>query len=96
MTSLFPRRLEVSEPSQDPPPITSVFNAATGASASAVDGLGATIDQLVDANIGLDDVVMRATSEIDRLQVILSAAMAQRARNLQVIACLESAAQSAE
>ena len=84
-------KLTQPEPSRNPPTLAEVFNEASGTSAVVLHTLEAQADQLVDANLALDDVVMRAGSEMESLRQLRDAAIDQRRRNSEAIKCLTSA-----
>jgi hypothetical protein len=53
------------------------------------------VDLLVDANLALDDVIMRGTATVDHLEEIREEALAQRRRNTAAIECLTQAIENA-
>ncbi len=84
-------KLTQPEPTRNPPTLAEVFNEASGTSAVVVGELGRQVDTLLDANIALDDVVMRAGSEMETLRQLRDAAIDQRRRNSEALKCITSA-----
>ncbi len=84
-------KLAQPEPTRNPPTLAEVFNEASGTSAIVINELEQKVDQLVDANVALDDVVMRAGSEMESLRQLRDAAIDRRRRNSEAIKCITSA-----
>lgn len=68
-----------------PPPIAEVLGGALAESAYARSIFSDAVDALIGANLALDDVEMRTSSEIDRLTQQQEEATRQRRENLATI-----------
>lgn len=89
--SLFtPKTVYVEVPAAQPPTLEDVFNGASASSGYAKSIFQDAVDELVSANSALDDVEMRATSEIDRLTQLRDAATSQRKANVSTIENLQA------
>ncbi len=84
-------KLTQPEPTRNPPTLAEVFNEASGSSAIVFGELDHQAARLVDANVALDDVVMRAGSEMESLRQLRDAAIDQRRRNSEALKCITSA-----
>lgn len=94
MSALFPKRgLPVVAPTgapTPPPPVEDVFGEALALADYARIVFKDAVDDLIQANVDLDDVVLRVTSEIDRLADLRDRATAQRRENVQTVERLEA------
>lgn len=64
-----------------PPTLEDVYAGAAASAAYAKGVFQDAVDELIAANDALDDVVLRATSEIDRLARLRDEALADRRAN---------------
>ncbi len=89
--SLFPTRtVTVEVPAPTPPTLSDKLNGAAASSEYARSVFRDAVDELVAANAELDDIEIRATSEIDSLTEIRSEAAARRRANVETIEKLQA------
>ena len=96
--SIFPSRtsppgalvVETEGAPSPPPTVEAVYASALASAAWATSVFQEAVDELIQANVDLDDVVLRAQSEIDRLTQLRDEATAQRRANVQTVENLQA------